>query len=159
MTLFNKIVLSSLVCVLVYWCICLCTELRPSNASNAQLIRQQRATDFDPGGICGRPLFSPPSTFARVQSRFEFVELGGDMCYYYQGEVPPGTGITGWYQLVPHTIYVPVYIVCRGTRFTCIIRMNIWMRMHPFVTYAWRTWEHILLLIFVVVVFILLRTW
>ena len=61
-------------------------------------------TDYDPGGICGGPLFAPPSTSARVQSRFEFVELGGDMCSNYRGEGPAGTGITGWYQLVPRTI-------------------------------------------------------
>ena len=43
------------------------------------LERHQRPTDFDPGGVCGGPLAAPPSTSARVQSRFEVVELGDDM--------------------------------------------------------------------------------
>ena len=95
------------------------------------LERHQLPTDFDPGGIYRGPLFAPPSTSARVQSRFGFVELGGDMCSNYQGDIQAGTGITGWCQIVPRTIYVLVYMVCRGTRFTCSIRVNIRMRTYP----------------------------
>ena len=51
----------------------------------------QRAPNFDPGGICAGPLPAPPSTFARVQSSFEFVEIGGDVCSSCHGEVPAGT--------------------------------------------------------------------
>ena len=40
------------------------------------------------------------------------VELGSDTYSNCHGEVPAGTGITGWYQLVPRTMYVRVYIVC-----------------------------------------------
>ena len=61
---------------------------------------------FDPGGICGGPLFAPPSSSARAQSRLEFAELLGDMCSHYHGEIQAGTGITRWYQLVSRTIYV-----------------------------------------------------
>ena len=107
-----------------------CIELCPSNATNAQPISTL------PGSICVGPLFAPPSTSARVQSRFEFVKLGGDMCSNYQGEVHAGTGITGWYQLVPRTIYVRVYVECRGTRFTCSIGINICMRTDT----LWRTY-------------------
>ena len=35
--------------------------------------------DFDRKDVCGSPLFFPPFTSARVQSHFEFVQLGGDM--------------------------------------------------------------------------------
>ena len=51
------------------------------------LARHQSTTDFDPDSACGGPLFTPPSTSARVQSRFEFVELGGGMC----SKFPPAT--------------------------------------------------------------------
>ena len=73
-------------------------------ALSLSLERHQRATDLDLG-VCGGPLFAPPFTSARVQIRFEFVELGRDVFSNYQGEVPAGTGITGWYNLVPHPIY------------------------------------------------------
>ena len=46
-------------------------------------------------------------------------------------------------------------MVCRGTRY---VYMNIYMNAYvPFVTYAWRTWEHILFVV-VVVVFTSLHT-
>ena len=47
-----------------------------------------------------KPLLCPPSTYARVQSRFEFVEIGGDMSSNCTGDVKAGTGISGWYQLL-----------------------------------------------------------
>ena len=89
--LFIKIILITLVCL--HW--------------RLSLERHQSATDFDPEGVCGGPLFAPPFISASVRNRFEFVELGGDNHMYsnYQGEVPAGTGITGWYNLVPHPIY------------------------------------------------------
>ena len=63
------------------------------------LERHQRATDFDPGGVCGSPIFALPFTSARVQSRFEFVELDGGKSSNFQGEVLARTGIMpGWYQ-------------------------------------------------------------
>ena len=80
----NKIALSSLVYLCVHW--------------RLYLERHQMTTDVHPEGICGGTLFAPPFTSARVQSRFEFVELGRDMYSNYQGEVPAGTGITGCYQ-------------------------------------------------------------
>ena len=76
-------------CAFMYLCIGVSVHLALS------FERHQRATDLDPGGICGGPLFAPPSTSARVQSRCEFVDLGGDQCSNYQGEVPAGTGTTG----------------------------------------------------------------
>ena len=43
---------------------------------------------------------------ARVQSRFEFVELGRDMSSNCTGEVQAGTGISGRYQLSSyHALY------------------------------------------------------
>ena len=51
-----------------------------------------------------RPVIAPPSTSARVQSRFEIVELGGNMLPMCQGEVPGVTGSTSEYQ-VPGTRY------------------------------------------------------
>ena len=98
--LFNKIVHSSLVCWCIRVSVCLCVNCVLS------LERHQSAIDFDPGGVCGGPLCAPPFTSARVKSRFEFVEIGRGMCCSnYQGEVPAVTEITGWYQLVPRTIY------------------------------------------------------
>ena len=90
MGLFNKIILTSDVGVCVHWPLC--------------LARHQSTTGCESDGICGGPLFAPRSTSARVQSRVEFVELGGGMCSNYQGEIPGVTGITGWYQ-VPDTIH------------------------------------------------------
>ena len=63
----------------------------------------------------------PPFTSARVQSRFEFVKLGGDMYTHYHVEILPVTEITDWYHLVPRTIlehsrYVSEYRVYTGTR-------------------------------------------
>ena len=78
--LFIKIIHFSLVCLFVH--------------SRLSLERHQSAFDFDPEGVCGGPLFSPPFTSARVQSRFDFMELGGDMYSNYQGEVPAVTAIT-----------------------------------------------------------------
>ena len=51
------------------------------------------------------PVVCPPLTFARLQSRFDFVELGGDMYSNYQGEVAAVTGMTGWYHLIPRTMH------------------------------------------------------
>ena len=80
------------------WCVCkwVSIDLSPRTPP--------KHTDFESDGVCGGPLFARPSTSARIQSRFEFVELGGGMCSNYQGDVPGLTGITGWYQ-VPGTIY------------------------------------------------------
>ena len=56
---------------------------------------------FGPGDVCGGPLLALQFTSARVQSRFEFVELGGDMYMYsnYQEEalliLIAVSGITG----------------------------------------------------------------
>ena len=119
MGVFNKIIIYSDVCV--HW--------------RLSLERHQSTIDFDPGGVCGGPLFAPPFTSARVQSRFEFVELG-NMYSNYQGEVPAVTGITGWCQLVPRTIYestvryicARIYGMYRYPRFTFRIRMNICVR-------------------------------
>ena len=69
-------------------------------------------------------LFAPPFTSARVQSRFEFVKLGGDMWSNCQRKGQAEIGISGWYQLVrsgwyqlvPRTIQVREYRVCRVTR-------------------------------------------
>ena len=61
---------------------------------------------FRPRRRLWRPLFAPSFTSARVQSRLEFVELGGDMCSNCQGEVPARTVTTSWYKLVPRTIHV-----------------------------------------------------
>ena len=82
----------------------------------------QSATDVDAEVVCGDPLLAPLYTSARVQSRFEFVELGGDMYQNYHGKDSTVTGMTGWYHLVPRTIYestVYIYVgecrVCTGT--------------------------------------------
>ena len=53
----------------------------------------------------GPPLFAPPSTSARAQSRFEFVEIGRGMFFNYQGEVQAITRIIGCSHLVPRAIY------------------------------------------------------
>ena len=108
--------------IFVYWCVypCACTM---SLLSRMPPTRNQ----LRPRQHLWRPLISPQVTSARVQSRFEFVEIGGDTSSNWQGEVPAKAGITSWYQLVPRTIYVRVHIVCSGTWFTC----SIWMRTYP----------------------------
>ena len=63
------------------------------------LAHDQGGTNFAPCDVCGGPLLCPPSTSARVQSRYGFVELGRDMSCNCTGEVQAGTGISGWYQL------------------------------------------------------------
>ena len=50
---------------------------------------------FGPGDVCGGPLLALQFTSARVQSRFEFVEVGGDTCSKCQGEVQAETPISG----------------------------------------------------------------
>ena len=60
---------------------------------------------FRPRGRLWGPIYAlhPP---ARVQSRFEFVELARDMSSNCTGEVQARTGITGWYQVsVPRQGY------------------------------------------------------
>ena len=64
---------------------------------------------------CRGPSFCPRFTSARVQNLYEFVELGCDVCYICTGEVQVGPGFSGWYQLVPRTIYVRDNRVCRRT--------------------------------------------
>ena len=61
--------------------------------------------DFNPDGVCGVPLFAPPSISARVQSRFEFVELGVGMCSNYHMRHWDYRLVPDWYQLVPSTVY------------------------------------------------------
>ena len=123
------------------------------------LERYQRATDFDPGGICGGPLFAPP--FALLESKaviIEFVELGDKYCNCHRRHwdyrlVPPGTT----HYIREHRIYVRE---CRVCTVTCRIRMNmnIWMRTYP----LWRTYSVpgsiLFAFVVVVVVFTLLRT-
>ena len=43
------------------------------------LSHHQRGTNFAPCDVCGGPYQCTPSTSARVQNRFEFVELGRDV--------------------------------------------------------------------------------
>ena len=94
------------------------------------LDRHQNTIDFDPGDVCGGPLFAPPSNSARVQSRVEFVELGGNMYSNYQGEGAAGTGITGWYQLVTlarttHYIRTSMYVQVPSSAVPYVSRMDI----------------------------------
>ena len=102
--LVNLIILTSLVCV--RWAL--------------SIAHQQRATDFEPGGVCGGSVFSPPSTCARVQSRIEFMEPGGGLCSNYHKRqwdyrlVPAGT--THCIREHSTRYYVRVYIVFTGTR-------------------------------------------
>ena len=62
--------LNCIVISFVYWCVHCFLSLG----------RNRKTIDFGPEGVCGGPLFAPPFASARVQSRFDFVELGGDMC-------------------------------------------------------------------------------
>ena len=113
--MFNLLILTSLVCVLVC-------------ASRFALSHHQRGTDFGHEGGFGGPYLCAPSNSARVQNRFEFVELGRDMSSNCAGEVQARTGISGWYQLVPRTHYIRQYRVCRLTRGSHVqyqVRMNI----------------------------------
>ena len=74
--------------------------------------------DFGPEDVCGGPLFCPPVTSARVQSRFEFVELGGDMCskghsrHWEYRLVSPDTKHIYMYYMYEYIVHVEV---CRGT--------------------------------------------
>ena len=99
------------------------------------LERHQSATDIDPEVVRVGPLFSPPSTSARVQSRFEFVEIGGDICSNYHTRHWDYRLVPGWNQLESRTIYestsstyVRLCMVCAGTKGASVeyqVRMNI----------------------------------
>ena len=78
-------------------CSCVCIVLCLSHATTAPSI--SRATMS-----VESPLFAPPFTSARVQSRFEFVELGGDMCSNYRRRHWDYKQVPGWYYLVPRSI-------------------------------------------------------
>ena len=116
--LFNLITLTPFVCLRVH-----CPLF---------LAYHQSTTDFDADGVCGSPIFAPPSTSARVQSCFEFVEAGGGMCSNYHRRhwdyrLVPQAG-TSWY----HALYTRAQYICtrmhgmyRCQRFTCAIPMNI----------------------------------
>ena len=59
---------------------------------------------FDAENVCGGLFFAPSFISARAPSRYEFVELDGDICSNCQGGVQAKTGFSGQYQLVPRTI-------------------------------------------------------
>ena len=80
------------------WCVCKCVSIDLSPRT------PPKHTDFESDGVCGGPLFAPPSTSVRVQSHFEFVELGG-MCSNYRRRHWHYRLVPGWYQLVPRTVY------------------------------------------------------
>ena len=97
----------------------------------------------------GPPLFAPPSTSARAQSRFEFVEIGRGMFFNYQGEVQAITRIIGCSHLVPRAIYESTVYMYENIEYVQVPEdplcntygyMNAYV---PFVTYVWRTWENI----------------
>ena len=89
--LFNKIVISSLVCVLVCWCIGLCVHRRWS------IERHRNSMDFGRERGCVGPYLAALHTSARVQNLVEFVELARDMSSHCTGEVQARTGISRWY--------------------------------------------------------------
>ena len=97
-TIYEVFIFSSRVCVgvLVCWCV----------QRGLALSHHQRGADFGREGVCGGPYFCDPSTPARVQHRFEFVELGREM----SSNCPTRhTGITGSYDnrlVIPE---VPLY--------------------------------------------------
>ena len=93
--------------------------------SFVSLERHQSATDFNPGGVCGGPLFSPPLTSARVQSRFEFVKLGTYICALIPQESLGLQAGTKHY-IRKHSMYVPsIYGMYRYQRFTCSTRRDV----------------------------------
>ena len=91
-------------CVLMCWCVGSCVRW------GLAVSHPQRGTDFAPCDVRGGPFLCAPSTSARVQNRFEFVDLSLDMSSKYTGEVQARTGISGWYQLVPRTHYISTRI-------------------------------------------------
>ena len=66
--LINLIIISSLVCVLVCWCV----------HRRWSIERHRKNMDFGREGGCGGPYLAAPPTSARVQNRVEFVELARD---------------------------------------------------------------------------------
>ena len=71
MPLLNLIIRAKLVCVYLVYTMCVHRGLALSS--------HQRGTDFGRERGCGGPYLCAPSTSARVQNRFEFVELSRDM--------------------------------------------------------------------------------
>ena len=68
--------------------------------------RRRKHYRFRPRGRLGRPHTCTSIHLCSRPSRFELVQLGGDMCSNCQWEVPGGPRPTGWwYQLVLRTIY------------------------------------------------------
>ena len=110
---------------------CLCVEV-------LSLECHQSGSDFDPDGDFGGPLLAHPFTSARVQSCFEFVEIGGDMCSNCQREIPAGTGITvtgitGWYVPARTTHYMYEYIwyvQVPGSHLPYVSRVNMLIHSH-----------------------------
>ena len=112
------------------------------------LERHHSATNFNHDDVCGSPLFAPPSTSARVQSRFEFVDLVVVCALTTTGV----TGITVWYQRgtswynarytrAPEYMYKYIWYVQVPEvhlQMACEY-MNAYV---PFVTYVWRTMEN-----------------
>ena len=87
-----KIVISSLVCVLVCWCIGLCVHRRWS------IERDRKSMDFGRERGCVGPYLAALHTSAHVQNRVDFVELARDMSSNCTGEVQARTGISRWYR-------------------------------------------------------------
>ena len=63
------------------------------------------ATGFNPGGVCEGPLFAPQFTSARIRSRFDLVELGGDKCFYYKGSSNRKLNDSNWHYRLVHALY------------------------------------------------------
>ena len=86
--LFNEVVLTSLVC----WFVCCFVSWFVGGGIGVWLHRRwsierhRKSMDFSGEGGCGGPYLCAPSTSARVQSRFEFVELTRDMSSNCTGE-------------------------------------------------------------------------
>ena len=86
-----KIVISSLVCVLVCWCIGLCVHRRWS------IERDRKSMDFGRERGCVGPCLAALHTSTRVQNRVEFVDLARDVSSNCTGEVQARTRTSPWY--------------------------------------------------------------
>ena len=86
--IFHKIVLTSLVALLVYWCV----------HRRYSIERLRKSMNFGREGGCVGPYLAAPPTSARVQNGVELVDLACDMFSNCTGEVQARIGISGWCQ-------------------------------------------------------------
>ena len=88
--------------------VCLCIEICPLHTTQRPWICSK--------DVCGAPYLHLHLTLLAPEAGSSSWSLVVMCALILQGEGQAGTGISGWYHLVPRTIYVREYRVCRSTK-------------------------------------------